>query len=47
LDRRAGHEATQGVSRYIERLSPNTVTAVLIGVAGITFWPRAAAACIG
>jgi hypothetical protein len=37
LDRRAGHSADQGVARYIEKFSPNTVTAVLVGVAGLTF----------
>ena len=36
LDRRAGHDANSGVARYIERASPNTVTAVLVGVAGLT-----------
>jgi hypothetical protein len=36
LDRRAGHDTSQGVARYIERFSPNTVTAVLVGVAGLT-----------
>lgn len=37
LDRRAGHGASQGVARYVEKFSPNTITAVLVGVAGITF----------
>jgi hypothetical protein len=37
LNRRAGHSADQGVARYIERFSPNTITAVLVGVAGLTF----------
>jgi hypothetical protein len=37
LDRRAGHSTDQGVARYIERFSPNTITAVLVGVAGLTF----------
>jgi hypothetical protein len=41
LDRRAGHSADQGVARYIERFSPNTTTAVLIGAAGITFLLKA------
>jgi hypothetical protein len=41
LDRRAGHGATQGVARYIERFSPNTVTAVLVGIAGGTFLAKA------
>jgi hypothetical protein len=37
LDRRAGHSTDQGVASYIERFSPNTITAVLVGVAGLTF----------
>jgi hypothetical protein len=37
LDRQAGHSANQRVARYIERFSPNTITAVLVAVAGITF----------
>ncbi len=37
LDRRAGHKSEQRVARYIERFSPNTITAVLVGVAGLTF----------
>jgi hypothetical protein len=37
LDRRAGHATGLGVARYIERFSPNTITAVLVGVAGLTF----------
>ncbi len=37
LDRRAGHGSDQEVARYIERFSPNTITAVLVGVAGLTF----------
>ena len=41
LDRRAGHSGDQGVARYIERFSPNTITAVLVGVAGATFLARA------
>jgi hypothetical protein len=41
LDRRAGHGSDQGVARYIERFSPNTVTAVLVGVAGLTFLLKA------
>ena len=41
LDRRAGHDAASGVARYIERASPNTVTAVLVGVAGLTFLLKA------
>ncbi len=41
LDRRAGHGSDQSVARYIERFSPNTVTAVLVGVAGLTFLVKA------
>ena len=41
LDRRAGHSTDRGVARYIERFSPNTVSAVLVGVAGLTFLLRA------
>jgi hypothetical protein len=41
LDRRAGHDPTSGVARYIERASPNTVTAVLFGVAGLTLLLKA------
>jgi uncharacterized membrane protein YjjP (DUF1212 family) len=41
LDRRAGHRSDQDVARYIERFSPNTVTAVLVGVAGLTFLLKA------
>lgn len=41
LDRRAGHGADQGVASYVEKFSPNTITAVLVGVAGLTFLLRA------
>ena len=41
LDRRAGHGSDQRVPRYIERFSPNTITALLVGVAGITLLLRA------
>jgi hypothetical protein len=41
LDRRAGHRSDQAVARYIERFSPNTITAVLVGVAGLTFLVKA------
>jgi hypothetical protein len=41
LDRRAGHSTGQGVARYIERFSPNTITAVLVAVAGLTFLLKA------
>jgi hypothetical protein len=37
LDRRAGHDPVSGVARYIERASPNTITAVLTGIAGLSF----------
>jgi len=41
LDRRAGHDASSGVARYIERASPNSVTAALVAVAGLTFLLKA------
>jgi hypothetical protein len=41
LDRRAGHDSDQVVGRYIEKFSPNTITAVLVGVAGLTFLVKA------
>ena len=41
LDRRAGHDSQQAVVRYIERFSPNMVTAVLVGIAGLTFLVKA------
>jgi hypothetical protein len=41
LDRRAGHATHAGVARYVERFSPNTITAVLVGVAGLTFLLKA------
>jgi hypothetical protein len=58
LDRRAGHAGEPGLARYLERFSPNTITAVLVGVAGITviagaggglYWliPAVAASLIG
>jgi hypothetical protein len=47
LDRRAGHSTDQGVTRYIERFSPNTITAVLVAVAGLTFLLKVVAACTG
>jgi hypothetical protein len=37
LDRRAGHGSDHGVARYVERFCPNAITAVLVGVAGLTF----------
>ena len=58
LNRRAGHSADQGVSRYIERFSPNSITAALVAVAGLTlvlkaggglYWliPAAVASLVG
>ena len=58
LDRRAGHASDRSVARYIERFSPNTVTAVLVAVAGLTlllqaggglYWliPAAVASLVG
>jgi len=41
LDRRAGHDQSSGVVRYVEQASPNTVTAVLFGIAGLTFLIKA------
>jgi hypothetical protein len=41
LDQRAGHDPESGVARYIERASPNSITSVLIGVAGLTFLLKA------
>ena len=41
LGRRAGHSPDQRVARYIERFSPNTTTAVLVGIAGLTFLVKA------
>lgn len=41
LGLRAGHSADKGVARYVERFSPNTVTAVLVGIAGLTFLLKA------
>lgn len=37
LDRRGGHDAASRVARYIEVASPNAITMVLFGVAGVTF----------
>jgi hypothetical protein len=37
LDRRGGHDQASGVARYIERASPNAITPLLFGVAGITY----------
>jgi hypothetical protein len=41
LDRRAGHSGGQDVARYIEKFSPNTITALLVGVAGLTLLVKA------
>jgi hypothetical protein len=41
LDRRAGRSTAHGAVRYIERFSPNMVTAALVGVAGLTFLLKA------
>jgi len=41
LARRAGHSPDQRVPHYIERFSPNTTTAVLVGIAGLTFLVKA------
>ena len=40
FDRRAGHDLDSGVARYIEWASPNTVTAVLVGLARRIDSPR-------
>ena len=37
LDRRAGNQSTYRAARYVERFSPNTITSVLLAVAGATF----------
>jgi hypothetical protein len=37
LDRRAGHDPGSSVARYIERASPDMVTAVLVGITGLSF----------
>jgi hypothetical protein len=41
LDRRAGHATGPGAARFIERFSPNAITAVVVGVAGLTFLLKA------
>jgi hypothetical protein len=41
LDRRAGHGSDRDVARYIEKFSPNAITAVLVGVAGLAFLLKA------
>jgi hypothetical protein len=40
LDRRAGHDSTNIVARYIEAASPNMITSVLTGVAGLALLLR-------
>ena len=47
LDRRAGHGSDRGVARYIERFSPNAITAVLVGAAGSPSCSRPVVACTG
>jgi hypothetical protein len=41
LNRRAGHDQESRVARYIERASPNLVTAALILMSGLTLLVRA------
>ena len=41
FDRRAGHDSHSTVARYIEQASPNAVTSVLFGLAGLTFLLKA------
>jgi hypothetical protein len=41
LDRRAGQAREPGVARFVERYSPNTITAILVGIAGVTLIVRA------
>jgi hypothetical protein len=41
LDRRAGQAREPGVARFVERYSPNTITAILVGTAGVTLLARA------
>jgi hypothetical protein len=58
LDRRAGQAREPGVTRFVERYSPNTITAALVAIAGVTlivhaggglYWliPAVAASLIG
>jgi hypothetical protein len=58
LDRCAGHAREPGIARYLEPFSPNTITAILVAVAGVTviagacgglYWliPAVAASLIG
>lgn len=37
LDRRAGRDPSSGLARYLEAGSPNLVTSVLVGIAGLSF----------
>jgi hypothetical protein len=41
LDRRAGKASEPGVARFVERYSPNTITVVLVAIAGVTVMVRA------
>jgi hypothetical protein len=41
LDQRAGHAREPGIARYVERFSPNMITAILVGIAGVTLLVRA------
>jgi len=36
LDQRAGQAREPGVARFVERYSPNTITVILVGIAGAT-----------
>jgi len=40
LDWRAGRRSDQDMARYIERFSPTTITAVLVGAVGSPSWLR-------
>ena len=37
FNRRGGHDQENRVARYIDRASPNTITPLLFGIAGITY----------
>jgi hypothetical protein len=41
LDKRAGHDLDSRLARYLEVASPNLITAVLVGLAGLTFLLKA------
>jgi hypothetical protein len=54
FDRKGGHDQTNRVARYIERGSPNAITSVFFGIAGLTllitaggglYWLIPAAVC--